>query len=456
MRYKFSNVGVVEEAEFELADLTILCGENNTGKTYITYAVYGFLKLWRELLAQELGDVIDEVLRQGSKINLEELFSGRINEYLAKVSDRYTKSLPKVFASKSNAFEHAKILVSVEREYPFLGSEYLKTLRNRNTNQMVASLSKAADEPFLSVVLADKDATHALTFFVIDAIADIVFAPVLPEVFIASAERTGAATFSKELDFARTRLLQALGNLDGKAIREQPWQFLEQIDSGYPLPVHDNVDFTRQLDSIDKQTSELSTQAPQLLKRFESILGGSYKLVKDSGIEFQPTGAAKVKLSMSAASSSVRALLDIGFYIRCKAKRGDLLMIDEPELNLHPKNQRALARLLVQLVANGVKVFMSTHSDYIVKELNTLILFNAQTAHTQAVKLKWKYFDNELLDPSRVKLFMTVPTKRKGKGYTLKPAEITAEDGIAVETFDNTIDEMNSIQEQLLYGAGIE
>ena len=51
-------------------------------------------------------------------------------------------------------------------------------------------------------------------------------------------------------------------------------------------------------------------------------------------------------------------------------------MVDEPELNLHPENQRRMARLFARLVNVGVKVFVTTHSDYIVKELNTLILLN--------------------------------------------------------------------------------
>jgi predicted ATPase len=456
MKFKLSNLGVIEQAELELANLTILCGENNTGKTYITYAVYGFLKVWRELLAQEMHEIIASSLQQGYEIDLTEMFSGRINQYLEKLAIRYKQSLHKVFAAKSNAFTTCKIEVFVEHEPDIVSREYLKALRNRTTNQAGISLSKAAGEARLKIVLADAAATQVLTFFVIDAIADIVFAPILPEVFIASAERTGAATFSKELDFARTRLLQALGNMDGKSIREKPWQFLEQMDSGYPLPVQDNVDFTRQLDTIDKQSSYLANEYPEVLERFESILGGSYRLVKDSGITFQPAGAAKARLSMSEASSSVRALLDLGFYIRCKAQRGDLLMIDEPELNLHPKNQRALARLLVQLVAKGVNIFMSTHSDYIVKELNTLILFHAKNKHTKSVQSKWNYFEDEFLDPAKVKLFMTSLLKKKTRNYTLKSAEITAEFGIVVETFDNTIDEMNEIQEQLLYGAGLE
>ena len=49
MKIKIANLGLIDEAEIHVKDLTIVCGENNTGKTYVTYALYGFLKLWRRL-----------------------------------------------------------------------------------------------------------------------------------------------------------------------------------------------------------------------------------------------------------------------------------------------------------------------------------------------------------------------------------------------------------------------
>ena len=45
MKISLKNVGMLDEAEFEVGDLTIICGENNTGKTYATYSLYGFLQL---------------------------------------------------------------------------------------------------------------------------------------------------------------------------------------------------------------------------------------------------------------------------------------------------------------------------------------------------------------------------------------------------------------------------
>lgn len=155
---------------------------------------------------------------------------------------------------------------------------------------------------------------------------------------------------------------------------------------------------------------------------------------------------------MNEASSCARALLDVEFYLRCKAKSGDLFIIDEPELNLHPKNQRAFARLIAQLVNSGIKVFMTTHSDYIIKELNTLIMLNQQTEHTKLMQEKYKYSQNELLDCSNIVLYITDKAGSRKKQNILRKANIYSELGIEVTTFDDTIDLMNTIQNDLIYG----
>ena len=40
---------MLDEAEFEVGDLTLICGENNTGKTYATYSLYGYLDFMRSI-----------------------------------------------------------------------------------------------------------------------------------------------------------------------------------------------------------------------------------------------------------------------------------------------------------------------------------------------------------------------------------------------------------------------
>ena len=164
---------------------------------------------------------------------------------------------------------------------------------------------------------------------------------------------------------------------------------------------------------------------------------------------------------MVESSSAVRSLLDFGFYLRHVVQKGHLLMVDEPELNLHPANQRRIARLFARLVNLGVKVFITTHSDYIVKELNTLIMLNHDKPHLKKIAEENGYRQSELIRSGQVKVYMAqealVPLeegqKKRRRGLTLVPADIDPELGIEARSFDETIDEMNRILEDIVWGA---
>ena len=110
MKFCFENLGLLDKAELDLADLTIICGENNTGKTYATYAIYGFLRSWRNLLRTVISNEIDTFEHSGNKyqINLENLFKGKINHYINRMGEQFANDLSSVFAAKEEAFAHTK------------------------------------------------------------------------------------------------------------------------------------------------------------------------------------------------------------------------------------------------------------------------------------------------------------------------------------------------------------
>jgi predicted ATPase len=195
-----------------------------------------------------------------------------------------------------------------------------------------------------------------------------------------------------------------------------PMNLFLKVDHNYALPIETNVDFIKKLENIVKTTSFIAEKHPDVLTDFADILGGESTVTLNDHLYYVPKGK-RVKLSMDQSSSAVRSLLDIGFYLKHEAQMGDLLMVDEPELNLHPENQRRVARLFARLVNLGIKVFITTHSDYIIKELNTLIML-----------------------------------KRKTQCQTLTPADIDPEMGIEARSFDTTIETMNRIQEAIVWG----
>jgi len=459
MKIKISNLGAMRHAEFSLGDMTIICGGNNTGKTYATYALFGFLSTWREEIPIHVPEkIIDQLFADGA-VHID------INEYakdalhiLAKGCEAYTKRLPVVFAAQADKFKDSKFTVSVSPDEIDTNQDYERRIRTANAE--LFSITKTESNSDLVVtLLVEKEKLKiprdAIIRTIGDAIKDIVFGHLLPNPFIASAERTGAAIFRKDLNFARNRLLEEIAQQDTVI---NPFQLLFKSYQDYALPVKANVEFTRQLESLSKKSSFITEKHSEVLEDFADIIGGEYQVSRNDELSYIPKGSKRIKLTMDESSSAVRSLLDIGFYLKHMAKPGDLLMVDEPELNLHPENQRRVARLFARLVNIGIKVFITTHSDYIIKELNTLIMLNRDTPHLKKIAENEGYKPSELIYANRIRVYiaeeaMTIPDggKNKVRCNTLTQADIDPTLGIEARSFDQTIEAMNRIQDAIIW-----
>lgn len=69
----------------------------------------------------------------------------------------------------------------------------------------------------------------------------------------------------------------------------------------------------------------------------------------------------------------VKELSSLVLYLRYLALPGELLIIDEPEMNLHPAAQVEIIEFLAMLVNAGLHVLITTHSPYIVDHLVNLM-----------------------------------------------------------------------------------
>jgi predicted ATPase len=80
----------------------------------------------------------------------------------------------------------------------------------------------------------------------------------------------------------------------------------------------------------------------------------------------------------------VKELTPLVLYLRYVALPGELLIIDEPEMNLHPEAQAKIIEFLAMLVNAGLNVLITTHSPYVVDHLANLIKA-AKNADKEAV-----------------------------------------------------------------------
>lgn len=99
----------------------------------------------------------------------------------------------------------------------------------------------------------------------------------------------------------------------------------------------------------------------------ESAESESYPL-----FSYRPTGW-KDSLPLMHASSMVSELAPVVLYLRHFVRPGDVLIIEEPESHLHPAMQVEFTRLLAAAVREGIRIIMTTHSEWVLDELANLV-----------------------------------------------------------------------------------
>ena len=262
------------------------------------------------------------------------------------------------------------------------------------------------------------------------------------DAFLMPSERSGLHLFFRELSTRRTALLHhaSRDSIDiGELLRDV-------MLSRYALPVADYIDWLNSMTEIQRSKSEEFHPHAESLKR--GLVRGSYSVDRSTGnIEFKPYQARRDGRRMTAmglhmTSSVVKSLFGLWFYLEHQAKPGDILMIDEPELNIHPENQRKIARLLAGLVNAGLNVVISTHSDYIIREFNSLIILNLDT--DKKLRKEHEYQDDEILRVEQVGAYLF-------DKQTIIPFQVTDDDGIYVTTFDDVISDLNKANNDIYY-----
>ncbi len=126
----------------------------------------------------------------------------------------------------------------------------------------------------------------------------------------------------------------------------------------------------------ERKTSEKPMEAlAKLLER--DALAGEIRTSKSSP-EAYPEFVFRQERSpedirLTRASSMVSELAPIVLFLRGVINKNDLVIIEEPEAHLHPAAQTQLAVVLGCMVNAGLKVLVTTHSGWLLKEIGNLI-----------------------------------------------------------------------------------
>jgi len=438
MKLTLTNFGRIDHAELDIRPLTVFIGPNNTNKTWAAYALYG---LGRGLSAGELlgpamvgtSEPVSPVLKRLREI-LGDLFNPDVVGAGKSVEIQFSRNgiweTSKFLCRAGFDAKELRKLLRLGEQSGFSGSANLQFWRNELYGPDWTATART--DGLITTVWSDE-----WKFSTSTANSDIPPATRLDRL-AARIETYALRLFAECVPFPAERNLiasdPAAWVIPGRPIR-------------LPLPV---TDFAQVLHNLPRQSKE-PLSFDDFAEHLQAVLGGSVRFrhpADSPDLEF--VHAAGAALPVAAAASMVRSLAGLQLYIEHRCKAGDMLVIDEPEMNAHPEAQLGIIELLAMLVNKGIRVVLTTHSPYIVDHLNNLIEAAAlphEKKESAALDFQLKSSDAFLdCDKSAVYLF--------GGNGKVTDALDRERRVIDISTFGDVTDRLNRLYSKLLQQSG--
>lgn len=257
-------------------------------------------------------------------------------------------------------------------------------------------------------------------------------------------ERSAVATFLAEFRFL-AEMAATEGTAAGMA-RLHRMQMRQRYPASIYTLIENMLGWTDRLENNEKPNQaggELANWLEEHVWQGKLYAASGSLSFKSTTVTNTATPASGFPLSQSPAM--VKALAALALCLRYGPKAPCLFLIDEPEASLHPTAQRQLARLLARMVNAGYRLLVNTHSDYLVRELNNLIMLSSALPEAAELRKKFGYAAEELLQPEQVgALHFTV-----AEHHTEVAQHNADATGLEIPAIDKEVHQLNDSSHQI-------
>lgn len=431
LKLSVTNFGPIAKAEIDLRPLTVFVGPSNTGKSYLAILIYALHKFFggrqitplryrymdRTIFGRRygfedptispeqfeiLGDWIDNtILKSETKVpkgltaNLPVTIADIVRPLLNHISSHNdiwndvvarefgvddTRGLVRNRISSGTSVSidrsitpdfidqpiryrftikgtQSEILSDIPKSIPLgLLEEYVHTFNRiirRSTNVPINELKSDSEESQYFV--------RSILTRLTEAVGSSIVDPLTRAAHYLPADRTG--------------VMHAHRVVVRSIIAQAPRAGLH---SDTPLPQLSGVlaDFLEQL--IGLEDRQIRNPIVALATRIEKDILNGEVIVERSEVGYpeffyRPIDWKHDNLRLMNTSSMVSELAPVVLYLRHVVRPGEVLIIEEPESHLHPGMQAEFTRHLAAAVKAGIRVMLTTHSEWILDELVNLI-----------------------------------------------------------------------------------
>ncbi len=324
--------GIIKKANIDLSKkLTLFCGGNGTGKTYMSYLAYSSL-------AQRPSRLYALPSIRISRNDLQAFV--KTNEYRQKISLEYLEGLEKKLADKTignidelfglsdedaeKMFQSTKlsfldtfndlqtkitnIELSITRSF---GEIKLKATKKYGEMDVLVS----SDTPVNKAGTIDIDELSRLLRFVIMEFYVMLVRYPITESFFLPVERNSIYTFAKELSLSRNNLIDEILKLPTK--RDfNPFDYVQKASKRYPLAIKDAINIANDLINLKKHKGEYFELATECEKQ---LLGGTIDITGEGDVVYYSNLSSTKKngkLPIHMTASLVKTLASFIFFLK--------------------------------------------------------------------------------------------------------------------------------------------
>ena len=174
----------------------------------------------------------------------------------------------------------------------------------------------------------------------------------------------------------------------------------------------------------------------------DEVLAGRVEVVRNAvgfpRFTYRPRGSDR-SLSLLQSSSMVSELAPVVETLRAEVHPGQILIIEEPEAHLHPAKQATLMQLIARVVRAGVRVVLTTHSEWVLEALGNIVRA-AALGENGAEKITGA---DIVLDPEAVGVWL-FRENVLGEGSSVREITLDPEVGLYPAGYDEVADALHN------------
>ena len=380
MKLSIRNVGKLKEADVEINGITVITGENDTGKSTVGKVLWSvfnsFFEIKKQIRTDKISSILEELRRVSSIQDIRNnLVHSSIVEYDLDLND-FLKQLEKKLEvlndvrglDDESKDELKDTLEKIKKRINLSDDEIMKKITqinfNKEFNSQINNLN-FLEEGNIDLKIKNKNINLIISN---DKIQIKDFFSLYENVMLLDNPRI-IDHLAENIILSANKIFSIIENLHNS-------KFISMLRNDKSSTVTDNILNEEKLFEIEEKLNK--------------IVDGKF-LKKDFGVYFYRNKSGK-EINIKNLSTGFKVFSIIKLLIQNNQLRENgTIILDEPEIHLHPEWQLKFAELIVLLQKEfGMHILLTTHSPYF---LNAIEVFSER--HKIDDKCKYYVAENE-------------------------------------------------------------